>query len=76
MTVSRKNAGNAVRRNRIRRQLREAFRNVRSDLPCVDIVVIVRRDFQSLPDDQWFGLCQQLFQRIIARPEQASARID
>lgn len=66
MTVARKNMGSAVRRNRIRRQLRDAFRRARPDLPNCDIVVIVRKDIKSISEDQWYGLCQQLFQRIIA----------
>lgn len=73
MTVARKNLGNAVRRNRIRRQLREVFRQVRPDLPNVDIVVIIRKDFRGIPEQQWFDLCQQLFQRILPRPCQVSS---
>lgn len=42
--ASRKSVGNAVRRNRARRLLREAFRTIRADLEGnVDIVLIARR---------------------------------
>jgi ribonuclease P protein component len=40
-----KRVGDAVVRNRIKRQLREAFRAVQHELPAVDIVLIPRREF-------------------------------
>lgn len=42
MAVSRKAAGNAVQRNRLRRLIRESFRL--RDLPEVDIVVMAKPD--------------------------------
>lgn len=42
MAISRKHAGNAVQRNRVRRVIRESFRQNRHLLPPVDIVVTAR----------------------------------
>ncbi len=42
MAVGLRAAGNAVRRNRIRRLIRESFRMHRQELPAVDILVTAR----------------------------------
>jgi ribonuclease P protein component len=42
MSVSTRTVGNAVRRNRVRRIIREIFRERRTRLPAVDLVVTSR----------------------------------
>lgn len=42
MAVSIKHAGNAVQRNRVRRVIRESFRQHQHELPAVDVVVTGR----------------------------------
>ena len=42
ITVSRKVSPKAVLRNRIKRQIRESFRDQRNTLPGVDLIVIAR----------------------------------
>lgn len=42
MAVSTRAAGNSVRRNRLRRLIRESFRMHRLDLPAVDVFVTAR----------------------------------
>lgn len=42
IAVSRKTARSAVARNRIRRQVRETFRQCRAKLPRLDVVVMAR----------------------------------
>lgn len=42
MAVSTRAAGNSVRRNRLRRLIRESFRMHRQELPAVDVLVTAR----------------------------------
>lgn len=44
MAISIKLAGNAVRRNRLKRTIRESFRQASNALPAIDFVVISRAD--------------------------------
>lgn len=67
--ISKKHLGRAVARNRLKRLLREHFRQVRADLPPVDLVILSQREVSDLPREQWPELCSQLFTRIIARSD-------
>lgn len=42
MAISMKIAGNAVRRNRLKRTVRESFRQTGDALPAIDFVVLAR----------------------------------
>jgi len=49
LAVAVKTAGNAVARNRIRRQVRESFRLSQMELPAVDIVVAAKFPAREAP---------------------------
>lgn len=51
LVVAKKNVHRAVQRNRIKRQIREWFRHCELQL-SLDLVVLVRRDADKLPNHQ------------------------
>ena len=50
MVVSKKNISKSVERNRIKRLVRESFRHARLRLPGLDIIVLIRKGLDSLPN--------------------------
>jgi ribonuclease P protein component len=69
LSVSRK-VGPAVRRNRLRRLYREAFRLSRHELPTgLDLILIPRR-----PDDPPLGDLKQSLKRLVSQVAQRLAR--
>ena len=50
MIVSKKNIPKSVERNRIKRLIRESFRKTRSQLPQLDVIVLIRRGLDGLPN--------------------------
>ena len=50
MVISKKNIPKSVERNRIKRLIRESFRKARSQLPQLDVIVLIRRGLDGLPN--------------------------
>lgn len=48
LVVAKRNAARAVLRNRVKRQVREAFRRRQDRLPAMDMIVIARRGIDKL----------------------------
>lgn len=65
MTVPRR-VGNAVRRNRVKRMLRDAFRHLQHDLPAADIVVLVR-PHGALTPSEYLGQLEKLAERVVRK---------
>jgi ribonuclease P protein component len=72
MSVSLRTTGNAVRRNRVRRLIREVFRLRRPALPSLDLVVTSRPGARVAPTVQIVGSLERLIEQL-ARQGAASA---
>ena len=50
LVVSKKNISKAVERNRVKRLIRESFRKNKSQVPNLDVVVLIRKGIDVLPN--------------------------
>lgn len=64
MAVGLRVTGNAVRRNRLRRLIRESFRMHRQELPAVDILVTARAPAAAAANRLVFESLAQHWRRI------------
>lgn len=73
LVIAKKNVRLAVQRNRIKRILRESFRLNQHQLPCLDFVVLARRNLDSLDNQQLHELFQKQWQKIINKAKNQGA---
>ncbi len=64
MSVSTRSAGNSVKRNRVRRLIREFFRLTRVTLPALDYVVTSRPGVRSVDRTRLLNTLEHLFAEV------------
>jgi ribonuclease P protein component len=65
LVISRKAAGTAVSRNRIKRQVRESFRHWQAQLGSLDIVVIARAGIAKRPNRDLAQSLEKIWKRLM-----------
>ena len=67
LAVASKTAGGSVKRNRIRRVIRESFRLHQHELPAVDIVVSARPRAKEVPNSELRAGIEELWSKVRAQ---------
>ncbi len=75
IVVSKKNIPKATKRNRVKRLIRESFRGTKSQIPNLDVIVLIRRGIDDLPnvkissklESLWMDLCAKTVNQPIRR---------
>lgn len=62
--ISKKNIRQAVKRNRVRRIIRESFRLNQHNLPAVDIVILARKGLGDLENEEIHKLVKKCWSRL------------
>ena len=65
LVVAKHQINKAVKRNRIKRLVRESFRRRREHLPAVDMIIVAQQRLVRLSNKEIFGLIEKLWQQLI-----------
>ena len=75
LVIAKKNVTLAVQRNRIKRQLRVAFRHNKELLHMLDIIVMARKDADKLNNEELIDTIDSLWKDLHAKMVRAGAKI-
>jgi ribonuclease P protein component len=64
LVIAKKNIRLAVQRNRVKRVVRETFRQSQQQLDSLDIVFLARRGFETLPLTEQSGIMHATWQKL------------
>ncbi len=67
LVIGKKNIRRAVKRNRVKRVVRETFRASQTTLDSLDIIFLARKGFDSLQPSQQTRIMRETWQRLAAK---------
>ncbi len=71
LVIAKKNVRLAVQRNRVKRLIRETFRQQQAKLPPIDVIVLARRGMDTLSNPQLQQLLDQQWHKLKQKVETA-----
>ena len=74
LVVSKKNISKAVERNRVKRVIRESFRKNKSQIPNLDVVVLIRKGIDVLPNVVISSKMNSLWNDLCAKSAEQTTR--
>ena len=75
LVIAKKNVRLAVQRNRIKRIVRETFRQQQHQLISLDVIVLARRGLDTMENHQLHETCNQLWLQLQNRAEKHRQRM-
>ena len=69
--ISKKNVRRAVKRNRVRRIIRESFRLHQHKLPPVDMVILARKGLDTLENPELHRMIERCWSRLNKKAQKA-----
>ncbi|PCK08665.1 MAG: ribonuclease P protein component [Alteromonadaceae bacterium] len=69
IVVAKKNVKHAVKRNRLKRLIRDTFRTKQHKMPSIDAIVLARQGTESLSNQELIEILNNLWKRVVIKAD-------